>query len=198
VRRTLGKLIVVLIGCACAFPVAALARKHHKGHHHAHHHHKVAGKPSLEVLGFGVNHLFVANGADVTDASDCSTAVQGNGYLDGPPQNVYFDALVKAVDIPATADVSIDYEFPEGEAVGDEEPTLSPGGTFGNDFSKNLIFPTPPNPTDAYRFEFVSYDDADGPSASDFNGAYSFEVQADINGETLDAKGQATVSCPYG
>jgi hypothetical protein len=197
VRRIVVNLGAFLLVCACVFPAAALAKKHH--HHHKKHHQTVsAGKPSIEVLGFGVNWLFVANGADVTDTADCSTAVQGHGLLDGAPQNVYFSVYVKAVDIPATADVSEDFEFPEGESVDDEEPTLTPGGTFGNDFSTSLLFGAPAKTKDVYRFGLVSYDDENGPSASDFNGDYEFEFQVDVNGVTLDAKAQATVACPYG
>jgi hypothetical protein len=178
-------------------PSAALASPsaHIAKHKHKHHKHKGTAGPSLEVLGFGVNHLYVANGADITDAADCSTAVQGNGYPIGPPQDVYFNVYVKAVDVPASTPVQYAYAFPEGAAEGDEQPTLAAAVPFSTLASSSLLFGNPPDTKDVYRIALVSYDDPNGPSASDFDGQYMYEVSADINGKTVTSTATATVAC---
>jgi hypothetical protein len=189
-----------IAAAAIAVPASAGAQAHVAKHKHKHKHHKTAtvSGPSLTVLGFGVNHLFVADGATVSDGADCSTAVQGNGYLDGPPQNVYFNVYVKAVDVPASTPVQYAYSYPEGEGVGDEQPTLAAAVPFSTLASSSLLFGYPPDTKDVYRIGLSSGDDANGPSASDFNGQYMYEVSADLDGKTVTSTATATVNCPYG
>lgn len=182
----------------------AHAAKHHKKHHKKKHHHggtTTGGGPTMTVVGFGLNHLYAADGTTVSNAADCSTMVQGNGYPYGPPQNIYLEAYVKATGIPDSSPVQIGEEYPGSDdtvrmAVADQD-TLSPpipwSQAFGTD---SLGFGTPPgSQKDIFRGGLFSEDDPEGPSASDFNGDYSFEVSVDVNGKTLTSTATATVNC---
>jgi hypothetical protein len=152
--RLLRYAVFALVALFALSAGVAQAKPKHKHKHKHHHHHKTTtangGGPSLEVLGFGVNHLFVADGADVSDPADCSTAVQGNGYPIGPPQNVYFNVFVKAVDVPASTPVQYAYGYPEGEGIGDEQPTLAPAVPFSALASTSLVFGGPANTKDVF------------------------------------------------
>ncbi len=179
--------------------------KHHKKHHKKKHHagSGTTGGPSLTVVGFGVNHLYVADGATISDAADCSTMVQGNGYLDGPPQNIYINAYVKATGIPTDAATQIGEDFPGADAtvrMSTRQLQLSPAVPWSQALSASTLgFGTPPgSQKDIFRGGLFGENDPNGPSASDFNGSYSFEVSVDVNGNTLDSTATATVNCPYG
>jgi hypothetical protein len=180
--------------------IAKHKKKHHK--HKKHHHKPSSGSgspsgPSVTVLGFGVNHLYVADDATVTSAADCSTAVQGNGYPIGPPQNIYFEAYVKGTDIPADAPTQIAFDYPEGEGLGDEEPTLGPAAPWSTTFGASTFgFGNPPgSQTNVFRFNLGSGDDQNGPAASDFDGTYTFTVSVVVGSQTLTSTATATVDC---
>jgi hypothetical protein len=186
---------------ALARPIAPAHIAKHKKKHKKKHHKKPAKGPSLTVVGFGLNHLFVADGTTLTDAADCSTMVQGNGYPYGPPQNIYIEAYVKATGIPPSTPTQIGEELP-----GDDEApiartadavTLGPAGPFSQAFGASTLgFGTPPgSQTSVFRFSLLSEDDQDGPAASDFNGDYTFEVSVSLNGKTLTSTATATVTC---
>ncbi len=197
---------VALAGSA-GLPGARSAQAHAAKHKHKHkkHHHTTTGGggPSMTVLGFGINHLYVANGTTVTNSADCSTMVQGNGYLDGPPQDVYLNGYLKATDIPASAPTQVAEDYPgadEAPLIRVREATLSAPVPWSQAFSPSTLgFGEPPgSQKDIFRAGFFGTSDPNGPSASDFNGDYSFEVSVDVNGTTLDSTATATVDCPYG
>ena len=107
--------------------VAAKAKQKHKKKKKAEP--KKATGPSMSVLGFGVNRLFLANGNTVTSTAECSEMVDGEGGSPiGPPQQVYLQVYLRASNIPDDAPVKIQ-DLP----AGDEElqvSTLSPYGTW--------------------------------------------------------------------
>jgi hypothetical protein len=181
-------------------PQAHVAKHKKKKHRKKH---KSKGKPSMTVVGFGINHLYVANGKTVSDAVDCSTIVQGNGYPIGPPQDVYLNAYMKAENIPDDAPTEIGEDYPQEDDEAAAQPVardalgLSAPVPWSQVFDKSSLgFGTPPgSQADIYRGALFSYDDADGPSASDFDGTYTFEVSVEVNGTTLDSTATATINC---
>lgn len=196
--RRLFWITAIVVAASMGLSAGAAQAKKHKHKHH--HHHKVTtggGAPTLKVLGFGVNWLYVPDGADITDAADCSTSVQGHGYPIGPAQNVYFNVFIKAVDVPASTPVETAWSFPAGEEDGDEQPTLGPATPFSTLASSSLLFGYPPDTKDVYRIGLLSYDDENGPAASDFDGQYMYEVSADLDGTTVTSTATATFDCPY-
>jgi hypothetical protein len=183
---------------AIAAPSAHIAKKKKKKHHH----HKPAttAGPSVDVLGFGMNHEYVADGGTISSAADCSTMVQGNGSPYGPPQNIYIEVYVKAIDIPADTPTQIGESDPESDytrRLTAATTPLSPAVPFSQAFGADTLgFGTPPgSQKDIFRGGLFSDNDPNGPSASDFNGSYSYEVSVDVNGQTLDSTATATVSC---
>jgi hypothetical protein len=203
-------LFAVVLAVAVFAPVAALAstsgpgghahiaKRHKKKHHH--HRKTTPESPSLTVVGFGMNHLYVADGTTVTAPADCSTMVQGNGYPEGPPQNVYVEAYVKATDIPASSPTQIGEDTPEDDdtvRMAADALTLSPPVPYSQAFGASTLgFGTPPgSQTDIFRGGLFGENDPNGPSASDFDGTYSFEASVDVNGKTLDSTATVTVSC---
>jgi hypothetical protein len=201
-------LAAVLLATVLAVAPAALAgpaphaqiAKHKK--HKKHKKHSTSGAPTMTVLGFGMNHLYVANGATVSNAADCSTMVQGNGYPYGPPQNVYIEVYLKATNVPASTPTQIGEDDPADEegpriATAADTLTLEPAVPFSQAFDASTLgFGTPPgSQKDIFRGSLLSEDDPNGPSASDFNGVYSFEASADVNGKTLDSTATVTINC---
>jgi hypothetical protein len=211
VRRGILAATLLAAAIALAAPVASFAgarahtAKHHKKHHKKKHHKgkpTTGGGPSMTVVGFGMNHLYVANGTTVSSTADCSTMVDGNGYLDGPPQNIYIEVYIKASDIPASSPTQIGEDDPVSE---DEAPriasvTLDPAVPWSQAFSPSTLgFGTPPgSQADIFRGSIIGENDANGPSASDFNGTYTYEVSVDADGTTLDSTATVTIDCPYG
>jgi len=196
---------IVAPAAALAAPTArgqvAHAAKKHRTKKHKKKHHKATGSPSLTVLGFGMNHLYVANGTTVTNAADCSTMVQGNGYPSGPPQNIYVEAYLKATHIPASSPTQIGEDIPEDDdtvrLADANEPPLSPAVPFSHAFDTSTLgFGIPPgSQKNVFRGGLFSEDDADGPSASDFDGTYTYEVSVEVDGKTLDSTATVTISC---
>ena len=190
----------MLSGVALGAQAHVAKHKHHK--HHKHHKSGTGTQsgpsgPSLTVVGFGVNRLFVADGATVSNPADCSTMVGGNGSPYGPPQNIYVVAYVKATNIPESSPTQIAFTFPGGEALDDEEPTLGPAAPFSTTFGTGTLgFGSPPgSQANLFRFNLASTDDPNGPSASDFDGTYTFEASVVANGKTIDEKATADVNC---
>jgi hypothetical protein len=198
----------VLVAIAFAGQSAAVARPTSQAHvaKHKKKHHKPKKKsgsnsPALTVVGFGLNHFFLADGKTLTDPADCSTMVQGNGYPYGPPQNIYIEVYVKAIHVPGSTPTQIGEDSP-GE---DEAPiaraaaavTLDPPGPFSQAFGGDTLgFGTPPgSQANIFRYSLLGEDDPNGPAASDFNGDYTFEVSISLNGKTLTSTATATVNC---
>jgi hypothetical protein len=169
---------------------AAHKKKHKKKHKEA------SLTASVKVVGFGINHEFAADGATVSGSSACD-AIVDSSYPVGPPQNVYIEAYMKATDIPSDAATQESFEFPQGEETDDEEPTLSPAAPWSQLFSPSTLgFGIPSgSQKDIVRAGLISYDDQDGPSASDFDGTYDFTVSVVVGPHTLTSTGTATVKC---
>jgi hypothetical protein len=163
---------------------------------------KKATGPSMSVLGFGVNRLFLANGKTVTSTAECSEMVDGEGGSPiGPPQQVYLQVYLRASNIPADAPVKVQDSLP----AGDEEldlSTLSPYGTWSKAFGPNkLDFGAPPgDQKDIFSTLIVSHEDEagqyEGPSAEEFDGTYSFTASVEASGHTLTSTATGTVDCP--
>jgi hypothetical protein len=163
---------------------------------------KKATGPSMSVLGFGVNRLFLANGKTVTSTAECSEMVDGQGGSPiGPPQQVYLQVYLRATNIPDDAPVKIQDSLP----AGDEElevSTLSPYGTWSKAFGPNkLDFGAPPgSQKDVFFTLIVSHADEageyEGPSAEEFDGTYSFTASVEASGHTLTSTATGTVDCP--
>jgi hypothetical protein len=163
---------------------------------------KKATGPSMSVLGFGVNRLFLANGKTVTSTAECSEMVDGQGGSPiGPPQQVYLQVYLRATNIPDDAPVKVQDSLP----AGDEEldiTTLSPYGTWSKAFGSNkLDFGAPPgDQKDIFSTLIVSHEDEageyEGPSAEEFDGTYSFTASVEASGHTLTSTATGTVDCP--
>jgi hypothetical protein len=163
---------------------------------------KKAVGPSMSVLGFGVNRLFVANGKTVTSTSECSEMVGGqDGSPIGPPQQVFLQVYLRATSIPDDAPVEVQDSLPEGEEEL-ELKTLSPYGTWSKAFGANkLDVGAPPgDQKDLFSTLIVSrLDEAgqyEGPSAEEFDGTYSFTASVEAGGHTLTSTATGTVDCP--
>ena len=163
---------------------------------------KKATGPSMSVLGFGVNRLFLADGKTITSTAECSEMVGGEGGSPiGPPQQVYLQVYLRATNIPDDAPVKVQDSLP----AGDEEldiTTLSPYGNWSKAFGSNkLDFGAPPgDQTDIFSTLIVSHSDEageyEGPSAEEFDGTYSFTASVEAGGHTLTSTATGTVDCP--
>lgn len=189
-----------LLSSAAAAGVRDGARAHVAKHHKKKHKKHVA--VSMKVIGFGINHLYVPDGTTVSNAADCSTMVQGNGYPIGPPQDIYVEAYIKATGVPGTSEVQIGEDYPGEDdtvriASAADQLTLSSPIPWSQAFGASTVgFGTPPgSQKDIFRGALFSDDDADGPAASDFDGEYSFEASVDVDGKTLDSTATVTISC---
>jgi hypothetical protein len=201
-------LLTAVLAASVAFAPAASAQHRapslaaaqaHSAKHKKKPHHKT-GRPSMTVVGFGMNHLYVANGTTVSNAADCSTMVQGGGYPIGPPQDIYVEVYVKATHIPGTSPTEIGEDIPEDDdtrRIAADQLTLSAPIPFSQFFPRSTLeFGTPPgSQSHIYRGALFSTDDQDGPSASDFDGTYSFEASVEVGGKTLDSTATVTISC---
>jgi hypothetical protein len=163
---------------------------------------KKATGPSMSVLGFGVNRLFLADGKTITSTAECSEMVGGEGGSPiGPPQQVYLQVYLRATNIPDDAPVKVQDSLP----AGDEEldiTTLSPYGNWSKAFGSNkLDFGAPPgDQKDIFSTLIVSHADEageyEGPSAEEFDGTYSFTASVEAGGHTLTSTATGTVDCP--
>jgi hypothetical protein len=156
--------------------------------------------PSLRVLGFGVNQLFVAKGTTVKSESMCDAIVGADSPV-GPPQQIYLSVAVRATGIPKKAPTQYKDKLPYGDdpfAVPDfTDPvpfsrafaagTFPVGGATGS--SKDLYYlPIVGSNAEAGQYE--------GPSAEEFDGEYSFTASVKVGGRTLRSTATVNVDCP--
>jgi hypothetical protein len=157
---------------------------------------KAAG-PSLKILGFGINRLFVPDGKTIsrlTSSTDCAQSVGAQGDI-GPPQNIYFEAYVQASAIPGDSPLRFMDAIPFGDGMFDT-PTLTSPVRFSRALAKGALpFGGPPRTKDVYRLNFVSTNDPSGPSASDFDGTYSLTVKVKVGPHMLSSTAKVTFAC---
>jgi hypothetical protein len=160
---------------------------------------KPAG-PSLSVLGFGVNRLFVPRGSTVKASRMCDEIVDSDTPI-GPPQQVYLTVYLRAIALPKHAPTQIKDSLPLGYEELDN-PELTPPVPFSRLFSgtgfafgapggsqKNLFH----NLIVSFNAEHGSYE---GPSAEEFDGTYSYTASAKVGPHTLTSTATVTVACP--
>jgi hypothetical protein len=156
--------------------------------------------PSLSVMGFGVNRLFVPKGTTVKSSSMCDEMVGSDSPI-GPPQQVYLTVYVRATDIPAHAPTQIKDSLPEGEEELDI-PELTPPAPFSRAFAKgSFLFGAPSgSQKDLFYTPIVSSSaeegQYEGPSAEEFDGAYSYTASVKVGPHTLTSTAKVTVDCP--
>jgi hypothetical protein len=156
--------------------------------------------PSLSVLGFGVNQLFVPKGTTVKSQSKCGDIV-GSSSMIGPPQQVYLTVYVRATGIPNKAPTQIKDTLPYGyDEVASAE--FTPPAPFSNAFGAGILpFGAPPGSTkDLFHTLIVSFASEagtyEGPSSEEFDGEYSYTVSVKAKGRTLTSTAKVTVDCP--
>ncbi len=175
---------VVLAGLAAVLPGAAVAAKPKP---------KAAG-PSLNVLGFGINQLFVAKGTTVKSERMCDDIVGADTPV-GPPQQIYLTVYVKASGIPKQAKVQFKDTFPYGfDDV--STPTLSEPVPFKTLYGVGGLIGAPEDTRNLYYEPIVSFNSENGPSAEEFNGEYAYTAQTKVGGATLKSSAKVTVDCP--
>jgi hypothetical protein len=158
-------------------------------------------RPTMSVVGFGVNRLFAPKGATIKSSSMCDEIVGADGPI-GPPQQVYLTAYLRAKAIPAKAPTQIADSLPG--AGGDfTSPELSPPVPWSQAFAKGSFFggPTTGDQKDLFYLPIVSFSAEqgtyEGPSSEEFDGMYSFTASVKVGGRTLTSKAEVTVACPY-
>jgi hypothetical protein len=161
---------------------------------------KKAVGPSLSVIGFGVNRLYVPNGATITSSRDCDEIVGADSPV-GPPQNVYLLVYLRATDIPADAPTQIADTLPDGDDLA-SDPTLSPPTPWSKAFAKGGFgFGSPDgDQADLFHGLIVSASDeegsGEGPSAEEFDGTYSYTATTEVGPHKLTSTAKVTVDCP--
>ncbi|HEY1689023.1 MAG TPA: hypothetical protein VGF95_09200 [Solirubrobacteraceae bacterium] len=209
---TTAVLLSILAACAIAAsaplataagPSASVAKaKKHKAKQHKPKAKQPKG-PSMKVLGFGVNRLFVPAGKTVSSNAACGEMVgSDDGSPIGPPQNVYLTVYLRASDIPAGAQTKFKDELPEG----DEEiefTEFSPPTSLSNLFSKGaFIGGTPQGVKTQELFHTILVSGSDeegeyeGPSAEEFDGNYGITVVVEVGSKTLTSTAKVEVDCP--
>jgi hypothetical protein len=162
-------------------------------------HGKAVG-PSLSVIGFGVNRLFVPKGTTVKSSSMCDEMV-GSDTPIGPPQQIYLTVYARATDIPPHAPTQIKDSLPEG----DEEldiPEFTTPAPFSKAFAKGAFsFGAPEgNQKDLFYTAILSASaeegEYEGPSAEEFDGTYSYTASVKVGPHTLTSTAKVTVDCP--
>lgn len=156
--------------------------------------------PSLSVVGFGVNRLFVPKGTTVRSQDKCGEIV-GSSSMVGPPQQVYLIVYVRVSGIPKKAPTQIKDTLPYGygEVANSEFTEPAP---FSNAFGAGALpFGAPPgSKQDLFHELIVGFASEagtyEGPSAEEFNGEYSFTASVKVRGRTLTSTGKALVDCP--
>ncbi len=181
-------------GAAPSPPAASRAAASQQGNHK-----KPAG-PSLSVIGFGVNRLFVAKGTTVKSSSMCDEMVDSDSSI-GPPQQVYLTVYARATAIPAHAPTQIKDSLPEG----DEEldiPEFTPPAPFSRAFAKgSFLFGAPAGSQKNLFYTLIVSSSAEegeyeGPSAEEFDGTYSYTASVKVGPHTLTSTAKVTVDCP--
>lgn len=176
---------------------AGRTAKHRKKHKQKE---KQAAGPSLSVIGFGVNHLYVANGTTVSSSTMCDEIVDADGPI-GPPQQVYLMAYVRATDISADTPTQIADSLPEGDEELDE-PTLTPPTPWSKVFADgSFAFGGPPGDQKDIFHTLIVGSSAEeganeGPSSEEFDGTYSYTTSVEIGQQTLTSTAKAIVACP--
>jgi hypothetical protein len=180
-------------------PTATIAASHGAAASRQSKHKKPVG-PSLSVMGFGVNRLFVPKGTTVKSSSMCDEMVDSDSPI-GPPQQVYLTVSVRATDIPAHAPTQIKDSLPEGEEELDN-PELTPPAPFSRAFAKgSFLFGAPSgSQKDLFYTPIVSSSaeegEYEGPSAEEFDGIYSYTASVKVGPHTLASTATVTVECP--
>jgi hypothetical protein len=162
-------------------------------------HQKAAG-PSLSVIGWGVNRLFVPKGTTVKSSSMCDEMVGSDSPI-GPPQQIYLTVYARAIDIPSHAPTQIKDSLPEGDEMSDI-PELTPPVPFSRVFSKggSIGAPTDESQKDLFYGAILSSSaeegEFEGPSAEEFDGTYSYTASVKVGPHTLTSTAKVTVDCP--
>jgi hypothetical protein len=161
---------------------------------------KLPAGPSMSVIGFGVNRLWVPEGGTVKSNAQCSEMVVGNGGPIGPPQNVFITVYVQAGHIPSDAPTKF-----EDELTSDYEgnqPELSEPVAWDKLFTAGPGFAGAPTEKKLGLFHFtaVSYlsefGPGEGPSAEEFDGKYSFTAQVEAGGGPITSTATVDIECP--
>jgi hypothetical protein len=157
-----------------------------------------AGKkaaPSINVIGFGINWLFVAKGTTVKSERQCDEIVGADTPV-GPPQNVYLTVFARATGIPKKAPTQIKDTLPYGYDDA-SSPTFTEPFPFSQGFAAGS-FPvgSPANTKNLFHEPLISFDSSTGPAAEEFDGEYSFTVSTKVGGRTLRSTGKVTIACP--
>lgn len=196
-RLAVGAVLCALVvltalspGTAGARPAVAVKRAHGK-----------AAGPSLSVIGWGVNRLFVPKGTTAKSTSECEKLVASdNGTPIGPPQQIYLTVYVEASGIPAHSHIQIKDQLPERwEEASITEFTdpvpfsrvLTKGASIGapEGAPKNLYY-------GGILSENAEAGTYEGPSAEEFDGTYSYTASVKVGPHTLTSTAKVTVDCP--
>jgi hypothetical protein len=162
-------------------------------------HGKAAG-PSLSVIGWGVNRLFVPKGTTVKSSSMCEEMVGSDDGPIGPPQQVYLTVYARATGVPNHSPTQIKDSLPEGSEEADITE-LTPPVPFSRVFTKGTSFGAPDESTkDLFYGAILSFSAEEGayegPSAEEFDGAYSYTASVKVGPHTLTSTAKVTVDCP--
>jgi hypothetical protein len=156
--------------------------------------------PSLSVMGFGVNRLFVPKGTTVKSSSMCDEMVGADGPI-GPPQQVYLTVYARATAIPAHAPTQIKDSLPEGDEELDN-PEFTPPAPFSRAFAKgSFLFGAPSGSQKDLFYTLIVSSSAEegefeGPSAEEFDGTYSYTASVKVGPHTLTSTAKVTIDCP--
>ena len=156
--------------------------------------------PSLSVIGFGVNRLFVPKNTTVKSLQKCADMVESDSLV-GPPQQIYLSVFVRANGIPHKAPTQIKDTLPYGDGAFESPELTEPAG-----FSKwfpggSFPFGAPSGPTAGLHHLLIGSATSEagtyeGPSADQFNGEYSFTASVKVRGRTLTSTAKVLVDCP--
>lgn len=181
----------LLLGSLALIAAPATSLAAGKGHNTA---------PSFNVLGFGINQLFVAKGTTVKSASMCDAIVGADSPI-GPPQQVYLTVFVKANAIPNAAPVQLKDTLPYGY---DEvsSPTFTQPTPFSKVYGKgSFAVGSPPVSSEGLYYEpIVSFASEagqyEGPSSDEFDGEYIYTAKVKVKGRTLQSSAKVSIDCP--
>jgi hypothetical protein len=190
---------VSAVAAAAPSPTAAVTTGRGGTLRRASSHGKTAA-PSLSVIGWGVNRLFVLKGTTVKSSSMCEEMVASDDGPIGPPQQVYLTVYARATDIPNHAPTQIKDSLPEGAEESDI-PELTPPVPFSRVFTKGTSFGAPDESTKGLFYAGILSFSAEegeyeGPSAEEFDGTYSYTASVKVGPHTLTSTAKVTVDCP--
>jgi hypothetical protein len=178
------KLILVVLALAALAPIAASQAAHKP---------KAAG-PSLKITGLSVNEQLFAPGTKVTEKQPINACYYVFGEA-ASPHEMLLTALVKAIDIPASAPTSITMEAPWtqqgfGEALEEE----------GVPFHKAL-FPDGKESVGTVAGggsaadEYFRWIDLQGGSLEAGDGTYRVVIATKVGGRTIEAHASIKIDC---